>query len=196
MHLDSSTRRSLGIGDDFGDDAFDEYMGHDPNWERAENRRLRGEEGGPEAHRQAVRDIRGTDDPLERGEKTTPVLAEGVPSKRESYMGATPSRRSKTGKDVVARMRSQGLIDRRGRVFTVGPDGVKRWYPMAQTDMGHVEAAVTRWNREGINWGPKHPQLREFMLDPDNYELQHWQVNQKAGRELGRTQRYRAPKAL
>lgn len=33
-------------------------------------------------------------------------------------------------------------------------------------------AKVKWWNTEGRFIGPKAPEVRQFMLDPDNYELQ------------------------
>ncbi|MCC2591913.1 HNH/ENDO VII family nuclease [Tessaracoccus sp. OS52] len=115
-----------------------------------------------------------------------------VTGKRQKYVGSTPSKSSRVGQDVIARMHSEGRIrgwnpalpDRLKRVEVLGPDG--RWHKVDTTDMGHVPIdAVTYWNNVGRYHGPKSPEVRAWMNDPNNYELQPGSVNQADGRIMG-----------
>jgi hypothetical protein len=192
VDLPPSTRRELGIDERFGDDLFDDYLVYDPSLERAMTRRARKQPGGRQAQQEALSDIRKT------GETPMSPLREGVDPKRTLYLGSTPGKGSRTGRDVIAKMRSETPPRIRGtgastEVFTVGPDGVKRWYPIRETEMGHIHDAVTYWNNTGRHLGAKHPQVRKWMLDPSNYELEHHIVNAQKGSALGRTEQYLPP---
>lgn len=56
------------------------------------------------------------------------------------------------------------------------------WYPLAEMDIGHTPVdAVDFWLTTGVKYGPKSKEVREWMLDPDNYELQHYKRNRSAG---------------
>ena len=57
----------------------------------------------------------------------------------------------------------------------------------SRIDMAHRTDAVTWWNEVGKYFGPKSPQVREFMLNPDNYVLQHRSINRSEGASLGQT---------
>lgn len=67
----------------------------------------------------------------------------------------------------------------------LGSDG--NWYPIAQTDMGHVQAAVDFWNNEGRFYGPRSPEVRDFMTDPNNYWLEPSSINRSNGASMGRS---------
>ena len=41
----------------------------------------------------------------------------------------------------------------------------------------------------GYKFGPKSPEARKFMLDPDNYELQPSSFNRSKGARMGETYR-------
>jgi len=192
VDLPPSTRRALGIDESFGDDLFDDYQAYDPDLERAASRRSRAEPGGRQVQQEALSDIRAT------GDQPLPHLREGVDPKRNLYLGSTPGKRKRTGGEVIARMRNEKPPRVRGRmpneqVFVVGPDGLKRWYPINQTEMGHIHDAVTYWNTTGRHLGPKHPTVRKWMLDPANYELEHNVVNAQKGSVLGQTEQYLPP---
>ncbi len=104
-----------------------------------------------------------------------------------------------TGQDVVARMRAAGLIDEIGgvtKVKTLGPPyppGKMDWWPIEDCDMGHRIDAVKWWNDEGKYYGAKSDPVREWMLDPENYELQHKSVNRSEGAKLAHTDNYEPP---
>ena len=184
-----------------GDDLPDEYFAlWDDDLELAQNRRLRGEDGGTEAQRQALEDIR-RDIRAEGGNPNRDIprfMREGLDPKRLEYLGSTPGKRSRTGRNVIDRMRRDGKI--RGaapneEVFTVGPDGVERWYSIDDMDMGHHPVdAVTYWNDTGRSHGPRSQAVRDWMLDPDNYELQHYSVNRSEGALAGQTEQYLPPR--
>jgi hypothetical protein len=53
--------------------------------------------------------------------------------------------------------------------------------------MGHVQAAVDYWNAEGRYYGPRSPEVRAFMNDPDNYWLEPSWINRSKGAQMGRT---------
>jgi hypothetical protein len=194
VDLPPGTRRALGIDENFGDDLFDDYLVSDPDLERAASRRARAEPGGRQAQQEALSDIRKT------GETPLSPLREGIDPKRRLYMGETPGKRSLTGEKVIARMRAEtpprvSGITPNEQVFVVGPDGVHRWYPIGETEMGHISPkdAVIYWNNTGRHLGPKHPQVRKWMRDPVNYELEHNVVNARKGAILGQTEEYLPP---
>jgi len=110
------------------------------------------------------------------------------------YMGRTPSKYSNTGAQVVERMQGEGLIEGSGPLLrgnpnnlrVLGPDGA--WYNIDQTiDMAHTTDAVSWWNETGRFYGPKSPEVRQFMLDPNNYKLEPQVFNRSAGGSLGQT---------
>jgi filamentous hemagglutinin len=106
-------------------------------------------------------------------------------------MGSTPSKYSRTGVQVLERMRNEGSIQGTGpllrgnpnNLLVLGPDN--QWYNIDYTiDMAHKIDAVTWWNSIGRFFGPKSPQVRQFMLDPNNYQLQPRSFNRSAGGSL------------
>lgn len=117
---------------------------------------------------------------LEEGESKTSTAK----SKRLQYMGKTPGKGSKTGKAVIARMKEEGKIrEVRGEMQFQASNG--KWYPISEADMAHRTDAVSWWNSVGRNYGPKSPKVREFMLDPNNYYLEHYSINRSQGAKLG-----------
>ncbi len=118
-------------------------------------------------------------------------------SKRLKAMGRTPSKRSATGRKVIKRMESQGLYKKIGNkefvkisLITKGP---RVWKPVnRQIHMGHIVDAVSWWNTSGYKYGAKAKQVRAFMLDHTNYELEWGPLNSSNGAKLGQT--YRRPK--
>ena len=46
--------------------------------------------------------------------------------------------------------------------------GEEGWVSIVDTDMAHLEDAVTWWNNVGIKLGPKSPAVRAWMLDSAN----------------------------
>lgn len=107
-------------------------------------------------------------------------------SNRSKYMGSTPSKDSPVGREVQDRMRKEGTLKGEGDGREVlGADG--KWYPIDQTDMGHKQSAVDYWNTEGRYYGPRSPEVREFMNDPKNYELEPKSINRSNGAKMGTT---------
>lgn len=105
-------------------------------------------------------------------------------SKRTTYLGRTPGKASATGKEVVKRMEAEGKIqaDSLGEKQVLGPDN--KWHSIKKTDMGHLHDAVNWWNAEGRKHGAKSPEVREWMLDPNNYELEPSSINRSRGAKL------------
>ena len=111
--------------------------------------------------------------------------ADGM-SNRNKYMGSTPSKDSPVGREVQDRMRGEGKLIGEGderQVF--GAD--EKWHPIDQTDMGHKQSAVDYWNTEGRYYGPRSPEVREFMTRSDNYELEPKSINRSNGAKMGTT---------
>jgi filamentous hemagglutinin len=71
-------------------------------------------------------------------------------------------------------MRSQGLISGDGPLLRGNPNGL-----MPTAD------ALSWWNTTGRFFGPKAPEVRQFMLNPDNYVLQPSSINRSLGAQLG-----------
>jgi hypothetical protein len=118
---------------------------------------------------------------------------------RLAYMGGTPDKYSPTGQIVVARMRSEGLIQGVGPLLPGNPNGLQVeyqgiWYTIDDTiDMAHrsPEDAVIWWNEVGRFTGARSPTVREFMENPDNYVLMPQGPNRSAGASLD--ERYLPP---
>lgn len=54
--------------------------------------------------------------------------------------------------------------------------------------------AVKWWNTKGRQYGTKSKEVRKWMLDPDNYTLDHYAINRSAGAKLN--DRYLPPKKV
>jgi hypothetical protein len=113
-------------------------------------------------------------------------------SLREEYLGRTPGKGSKTGKEVIERMRKEGKI-REGLKGTEFQASNGKWYPLEKADMAHKVDAVTWWNETGRQYGARTPEVRKWMLDSNNYTLEHFSKNRSLGAVLGQTQRYLPP---
>lgn len=121
----------------------------------------------------------------------SPIVRRGDVSKRLMYMGDTPDKFSRTGGEVVERMRTEGLIAGEGELLRGNPNNLQLVAEDGtlvridgSVDMAHRTDAVTWWNEVGRFYGPKSPQVRQFMLDPDNYILQPRSVNRADGARL------------
>ena len=114
-----------------------------------------------------------------------------VPSKRTEYLGRTPGKNSRTGKEVIKRMEKQGKIrkDSFGKTEFQASNG--KWYDIKEADMSHLTDAVSWWNETGRNYGAKSKEVRKWMLDPDNYYLDHFSINRSQGAKL--TENYLPP---
>ncbi|PIO91205.1 hypothetical protein CBI55_25800 [Pseudomonas syringae] len=112
---------------------------------------------------------------------------------RTNYVGRTPGKNSKTGRTVIENMRKEGKIRGEGaRMRFKSKD--EKWYPIKEADMAHKTDAVTYWNTKGGYFGAKSPEVRQWMRDPKNYELEHFSTNRSAGAKLG--QIYRPPESM
>lgn len=104
---------------------------------------------------------------------------------REQYLGKTPGKASATGKKVIKRMTKEGKIKKElgGKLKFQASDG--KWYPIKEADMSHKTDAVKWWNTEGrLKYRPKSKEVRQWMLDPNNYELDHYRINRSKGAKL------------
>ncbi|HVE86685.1 MAG TPA: GH-E family nuclease, partial [Myxococcales bacterium] len=108
-------------------------------------------------------------------------------SLREKYMGRTPGKGRPTGQKVIARETAAGTVREgpNGLEFQSKVDG--QWYPINQADMAHNVDAVKWWNETGRFYGPQSPEVRQWMLDPNNYHLEHFSINRSLGAQLGTT---------
>ena len=120
------------------------------------------------------------------------TVKERIKSLREKYLGRTPGKNSRTGKEVQDRMRAEGkLREVDGKTKFMASDG--NWYDISKADMSHNTDAVTWWNETGRQYGAKSPEVRSWMLDSDNYVLDHYSVNRSAGSILGQSTKYLPP---
>jgi RHS repeat-associated protein len=110
-------------------------------------------------------------------------------SKRTDYMGKTPGKSSRTGQEVIARMKKNGSARVQNGKLQVKSNG--KWVDAKQCDMAHKTDAVAYWNKRGRFSGAKSPTVRAFMLDSSNYKLQPYWVNRSEGASLG--QQYLPP---
>ncbi|WP_204351374.1 hypothetical protein [Providencia stuartii] len=56
--------------------------------------------------------------------------------------------------------------------FKSSTDGV--WYNVSNADMAQLTDAVKYWNKRGGYFDPKSKEVRAFMLDSKNYELEYF----------------------
>ncbi len=106
-----------------------------------------------------------------------------IKSKRLQYMGRTPGKKSRTGRQVQDRMRAEGTLRGKGKNARFKASNGK-WYPLDKADMAHNKDAVKYWNETGRKQGAKSPEVRKWMLDPDNYTLDHYSINRSSGARL------------
>ncbi len=106
-------------------------------------------------------------------------------SLRELFLGRTPGKKSKTGKEVIERMRNENppaiREGRKGMEFRASDN---EWYPVKYADMAHQQDAVKWWNAEGRNYGARSPEVKSWMKDPNNYRLDYYKLNRSAGASL------------
>ncbi|WP_284124224.1 eCIS core domain-containing protein [Parerythrobacter aestuarii] len=136
---------------------------------------------------------------VEGGEISEVSLNERSQSRRDEYAGGTPDKYSKTGGEVLDRMREEGLIHGEGDLTRGNPNGLELELPDGtrmligkDVDMGHIEAAVDFWNRAGYKYGPKSEVMRKFMLRSDNYRFESKHDNRSEGASMDAN--YRKPK--
>jgi hypothetical protein len=115
-------------------------------------------------------------------QKSLPKVVTNKKSLREQFLGRTPGKKSKTGREVIDRMDAEGKIIRDAEGNAVqfkASDG--EWYDIDLADMAHKQDAVNYWNTEGINHGAKSQEVREWMLNSEHYELDHRSINRSLG---------------
>lgn len=122
------------------------------------------------------------------------------PQRRDLFMGKTPNHRSPTGRQVKDRMKREGTYRSRkqGRKEIEEieyPKGSDQWHNVNDCDMAHKHDAVKFWNdggpepytKPGRESGPRSEYVRDFMKDPDMYELRPKGPNRSDGARLGQT---------
>ncbi|MDN0088699.1 RHS repeat-associated core domain-containing protein [Yersinia nurmii] len=115
----------------------------------------------------------------------------GLASCRLNNMGKTPGKNSKTGREVIERMRGEGRIRGTGDRMQFKSSTDNRWYNVKDADMAHLTDAVKYWNQKGGYYGPKSKEVRAFMRDSKNYELEYYGHNRSQGAKL--PDRYKDP---
>ncbi|WP_123726570.1 RHS repeat-associated core domain-containing protein [Pseudomonas protegens] len=110
---------------------------------------------------------------------------------RLNYMGRTPGKNSKTGRAVIERMRGEGRIRGTGDRMQFKSSTDNQWYRVQDADMAHLTDAVKYWSQKGGYYGPKSKEVRAFMRDSKNYELEYFGHNRSQGANL--PDRYRNP---
>ena len=106
-------------------------------------------------------------------------------SLRRQYLGNTPSKTHRTGNEVRERMREEGLVrtNRRGQdEFFDQENNVWRPVDSPQTHMGHHPVdAVDYWNTTGRFHGARSQEVRDWMLNSDNYRFEWGPSNSSRG---------------
>ena len=111
----------------------------------------------------------------------------GLASCRRKYMGNTPSKNSRTGREVIERMRAEGKIRTVGKRTEFYSNKTKQWHDLSQADMAHKTAAVSWWNSTGRQYGARAPEIRKWMKNSRNYELEHFSINRSEGAKIRET---------
>jgi hypothetical protein len=113
---------------------------------------------------------------------------------REEIFGKTPSKYSRTGREVRQRMRGEGRLETRNDGQDYFFDRrTQQWYPVdsAATHMGHRHDAVTWWKEGGHHFAPRSPEIEAWWQRSANYEFEYGPANSSAGAGLG--EEYVAP---
>lgn len=107
-------------------------------------------------------------------------------SMRDLFLGRTPGKGSRTGREVIERMEKEGKIvrDPVSGEPTHFMDSKGNWRPMADGDMAHQTDAVRWWNDTGREFGARSPEVRSWMLDSKNYTVDYYGYNRSAGASL------------
>jgi len=128
------------------------------------------------------------------GELAVPDTINGKGGRRSTYMGGTPDKFSRTGREVLERMRADGLIQGEGDLLRGNPNSLQvrkadgTFSPIdSNIDMAHLTDAVSWWNNVGRTLGAKSSEVRQFMLDSKNYEFQPRSINRSDGAKLKQT---------
>ncbi len=80
-------------------------------------------------------------------------------------------------------MRKEGKIRGTGdKARFKASDG--NWYPIKNADMAHKTDAVSWWNKTGSKHGAKSKEVRKWMLDSKNYELDLYSINRSQGAKI------------
>lgn len=113
--------------------------------------------------------------------KIRPYVEKGA---REQYLGATPGKASKTGREVIARCKT--VVDNNKVLMVEWMPG--KWWRLDDCDMSHKDpGAVHYWNSVRGITTPKSQMVRDWMLDSSNYFLEPASLNRARGaRETGR----------
>jgi hypothetical protein len=118
-------------------------------------------------------------------------------SDRLKYLGRTPGKNSKTGKEVFERMFNEipptARIRKGTKEFLDTSTNPPKWRNIKDADMGHIHDAVTWWNHTGRQYCPKSQKVREWMLDSKNYVLEYYKTNRSKGAIIGQTEKYLPP---
>ncbi|WP_201289338.1 GH-E family nuclease [Pelistega ratti] len=80
-------------------------------------------------------------------------------------------------------MRKEGRIkESRGETQFKDSQGV--WRSLKDADMSHKVDAVKWCNSTGRNYGARAPEVRKWMRDSSNYELDYFKINRSNGGKL------------
>ncbi|MEH8033032.1 RHS repeat-associated core domain-containing protein [Gallibacterium anatis] len=105
---------------------------------------------------------------------------------RRQYMGRTPSKNSKAGREVIERMRAEGKVVGYGsRIQFQDSNGI--WRSIKDADMAHKIDAVSWWNSVGRQYGARSPEVRNWMKNSDNYYLEYYSINRSQGAKIQET---------
>jgi len=105
-------------------------------------------------------------------------------------MGRTPGKKSRTGRAVIERMRAEGRIRGAGEDMRFKSSTNGKWYLVEDADMAHLTDAVSYWNKRGGFFGAKAREIRTWMRDPNNYELEYYGFNRSQGAKLLETYKH------
>jgi hypothetical protein len=129
-------------------------------------------------------------------------------SSRLACVGATPGKQSATGQTVLARMANEAnphdpttkmaYQDGDGKwwIYSIRPQGAGAtipptgYYPLSDCAMGHHPIDAVVWWNDGGKFLPRLPnggpgeEVRAWMTNPDNYQLQLGSHNSSAGSQL------------
>jgi hypothetical protein len=99
-----------------------------------------------------------------------------VADRRGMFMGSNPDRNGPVGAALKARYGSEYRPGPPEQVKF--PRGSNNWVNVADCDLSHEpEDAVSFWNREGHKHGPRSPEVRAFMTNPNHYIFEPASLN-------------------
>ncbi|MFV3130842.1 polymorphic toxin-type HINT domain-containing protein [Niveispirillum sp. KHB5.9] len=118
------------------------------------------------------------------------ILVHNPRNNRQDCVGGTPRPGSPTWRRTLQFYKDEGMWKEENGIQYVmveQKDGSYDWAPLKSVNMGHIVAAVDFWNNGLRKTGKRSWQVRNVMLDDQNYMFELASVNKSNGAKMKKT---------